>query len=159
MKSHLNLILGPQSFSNHRLELKFLTLHQIKMIQKRINVVDNWSNKVQTMSFWCAKVFRLPDVDIMCSGYPFQCTLASIMVQRCVTSWWQFLVSLLVWGHRQTIFPPVSKLWCFKWGTLEHWGLPLSKFWITILGFNLGNNLPSGIGHISMPNHEMIATL
>jgi hypothetical protein len=62
---HLNLILGPRSFSNHRLDFKILTLHQIKMTQKWINVVDTRSNKVQTMLFWCAKVFRLPDVFIV----------------------------------------------------------------------------------------------
>jgi hypothetical protein len=43
---HLNLILGPRSFSNHRLDFKILTLHQIKMTQKWINVVDTRSNKV-----------------------------------------------------------------------------------------------------------------
>jgi hypothetical protein len=32
------------------------------MTQKWINMVDTGSNKVQTISFWCAKVFRLPDV-------------------------------------------------------------------------------------------------
>jgi hypothetical protein len=51
MQSHLNLILGPQSFSNHALNFKFLTLYQIKMTKKWINVVDDGSNKVQTMSF------------------------------------------------------------------------------------------------------------
>jgi hypothetical protein len=61
---HLNLILGLWSFSNHRLDFKFLTLHEIKMTQKWINVVDNGSNKVQTMSFWCEQVFHLPDVAV-----------------------------------------------------------------------------------------------
>ncbi len=35
--------------------------YQIKMTQKLINVVDDGSNKVQTMSVWCAQVLHLPD--------------------------------------------------------------------------------------------------
>jgi hypothetical protein len=48
---HLNLILGPRSFSNHKLIFKLWTLNQIKMTQKWINMVDTGSNKVQTISF------------------------------------------------------------------------------------------------------------
>jgi hypothetical protein len=59
---HFNLIWAPQSFSNHKLCFKFLTLYKIKMTQEWINMVDNGSNKVQTMSFWWAQVFHLPDV-------------------------------------------------------------------------------------------------
>ena len=51
MLGHLNFILGPRSFSNHELVFKFLTLYQIKMTQKWINVVDTGSNRVHTMSF------------------------------------------------------------------------------------------------------------
>ena len=71
---HLNLILGPRSFSYHRLDFKFLTIHQIKMTQKWINVVDHRSNKVQTMSFWWAQVFRLPDELCLRKISPAKCS-------------------------------------------------------------------------------------
>jgi hypothetical protein len=61
---HFNLIWTPRSFSNHKLRFKFLTLYKIKMTQEWINMVDNISNKVQTMSFWWAQVFRLPDAKV-----------------------------------------------------------------------------------------------
>jgi hypothetical protein len=126
---HLNLILGPRSFSNHRLDFKFLTLHEIKMTQKWINEVDNGSNKVQRMF-----VFQIIIL--------LQCTLPMVLPLG-VSSLFANRISIPLSNKPRaecTISPmmtlslhlPFHSCWCLHYFTCRQYLQPLHQACITM---------------------------